>query len=339
MERNKRSEIDGTLALNAEQSSHARHPSQSSRRNVCYCTIMFSPPSQTPHDSSADSSTVDKKEEHDVDSAPKDVFDNSPSHLVGVALARLQAAGVELIEWRAMLYRRMSVPVIVRVNILRDSSYAALIDQHVLYMKDFSYVVPDEDLARASDILSSIGLPVSPHWDLLCKVEGEIHTKGTRYRLTRSSSLGNVQDLVLFPASFVSFNPEELYTATSMHLGSSLSTINILVPKPSAVYGWILRTMRKYPKHCRVRTILSSDLSELVCYHLLDVQEGYAHPEHTQELWESLRMDQRVASACEVVSQWTRNHEWRDGEEEFGQVLEGVIAETIAIEDLPGSTP
>lgn len=205
-------------------------------------------------------------------------------------------------------------------------------------LQDFSYVVPDEDLTRASDILAGMGLPLSPPWDLLCKVEGDIYTKGTRHRLSRSSAPADVQHLVLYPASFVSLNPEELYTATSIHFGRSLSTIKVLVPRPSAVYGWILRMMLKYPRYCSVRTVLDSDLSELVSYHLLDVQEGYVNPDENPELWEELRMEGRMSSACEVVKQWTQNREWRDGEEGFGELLEGVISGAVEIGDLPASS-
>ena len=38
-----------------------------------------------------------------------------PEELVDVALHQLQVAGFELIEWRAPLYRRMCVPVILMV--------------------------------------------------------------------------------------------------------------------------------------------------------------------------------------------------------------------------------
>jgi hypothetical protein len=48
----------------------------------------------------------------------KNVFDLPPAELVDLALSRLQNAGVKLIEWRALLYRRMNVPVIVKVCFL-----------------------------------------------------------------------------------------------------------------------------------------------------------------------------------------------------------------------------
>ncbi|KAJ2928188.1 hypothetical protein H1R20_g8904, partial [Candolleomyces eurysporus] len=257
-----------------------------------------------------------KEKQLSVYSPPKDLFDRQPAELVDVAISRLQAAGVELIEWRALLYRRMSVPI---------------------FVKDFSYVVPDEDLATASDILSSIGLPLSPPSKLLTRVEGDIHTKATYHRLTRSSAPAWLQCLVLYPASFVSLNPEELDTTPSIHLLPSPSTTKILVPRPSAVYAWLLRTMLKYPRSCAVRTILASDLSELVDYHLLRVVEGYVNPDENPERWKELNMKRRIADALELINQWTQNHEWREGEEWFGDALEAIVSGDGNIEYLPSS--
>ena len=49
-----------------------------------------------------------------MDSA--DVYEYSPEELVDKALKTLQDAGIELIEWSSLLYRRMNVPVIVKVS-------------------------------------------------------------------------------------------------------------------------------------------------------------------------------------------------------------------------------
>ncbi|TEB34231.1 hypothetical protein FA13DRAFT_1729739, partial [Coprinellus micaceus] len=223
-------------------------------------------------------------------STPKDVFERSPEELVDVALSRLRAAGIQLIEWMALLYRRMDVPIIIR---------------------DYSYVVPDEDLPRASRILSDIGLPLAPHSNLLSEAEGDIHTKATPHRLARPFKSAILPYFALYPASFVSFKPEELYTSTPIHRRSSTPTIKVLIPRPSAVYGWLFRTMLLYPKYCSVRTILQSDLSELVDYHL-QVQEGFVDPDKNPELWEELDMPKRTIEALDVISQWTRNNEWRE---------------------------
>lgn len=46
----------------------------------------------------------------------RDIMDNAPEVVVDMALAQLQKHGVELIEWRAPLYRRMHVPIIIKVS-------------------------------------------------------------------------------------------------------------------------------------------------------------------------------------------------------------------------------
>ena len=44
------------------------------------------------------------------------ILSNDPAEVVDMALDRLQRAGVQLIEWRALLYRRMNVPIVVTVS-------------------------------------------------------------------------------------------------------------------------------------------------------------------------------------------------------------------------------
>jgi hypothetical protein len=57
------------------------------------------------------------KEKEPVDcSTPKDVFEHSPEELVDIALSELQAAGIQLIEWRALVNRRMDVPIVIRAS-------------------------------------------------------------------------------------------------------------------------------------------------------------------------------------------------------------------------------
>ncbi|EIW57957.1 uncharacterized protein TRAVEDRAFT_48981 [Trametes versicolor FP-101664 SS1] len=61
-----------------------------------------------------------------------DIYASSPEQLVDKALHALQEAGIELIEWKTLLFRRMGVPVA---------------------LKNFHYLVPDAEFARASQIL------------------------------------------------------------------------------------------------------------------------------------------------------------------------------------------
>ena len=44
------------------------------------------------------------------------ILDNHPAEVVDMALYALQSAGFQLIEWRALLYRRMKVPILVKVS-------------------------------------------------------------------------------------------------------------------------------------------------------------------------------------------------------------------------------
>ena len=166
-------------------------------------------------------------------------------------------------------------------------------------------------------------------------VEGDIHTKAIHHRLTRSSAPAWAQHFVLYPTSFVSLNPEEVYPAPSIYLPSETE---ILIPRPSAVYAWILRTMLKYPRLGRVRTKLASDLSELVDYHLFQVEEGFVDFDRNPERWKELGMDGRKANALKVVQQWTLNHEWREGEEWLGDALVAIVSEEGDIDHLPYSS-
>jgi hypothetical protein len=93
--------------------------------------------------------------------------------------------------------------------------------------------------------------------------------------------------------------------------------------------------MLLYPKYCSVRTNLNSTLSELVDYHLLQVQEGFVDPDESPELWEELDMPKRTIEALDVISQWTRNDEWREGEEWFGDALAAIVSNEGNMDYLP----
>lgn len=86
------------------------------RHHACVSMSLPPPPCNFP-------SLTEKEKElnaHSTESTLKDVFDRRPAELVDVALTRLQEAGVELIEWKALLYRRMAVPIIVKASGLID---------------------------------------------------------------------------------------------------------------------------------------------------------------------------------------------------------------------------
>jgi hypothetical protein len=92
-----------------------------------------------------------------------------------------------------------------------------------------------------------------------------------------------------------------------------------------------------YPKSSSVRTILSSDLSELVCYHLLHVEDGYINQDEEPGRWQELDMGKRTAQTIDLILQWVDNHEWREGEEWFGDALGAIASGSGEIEYLPSS--
>lgn len=46
-----------------------------------------------------------------------DTLRYEPAEVVDMALGRLQRAGIVLIEWHSLLYRRMNVPVLIKARI------------------------------------------------------------------------------------------------------------------------------------------------------------------------------------------------------------------------------
>jgi len=249
----------------------------------------------------------------DIPPQSDSIFTLEPEVLVDLALHTLQAKGLQLIEWGSELYRRMHVPVIAM---------------------HFSYIIPDNDLDAASSILANTGLPRSPPPDLLLKTSGDFYAKGRLHRLTRSESLGSVQYLILFPLSFSSFSASELTLAPRLTSLTSPQCKTVLVPRPSAVYASILRTMLAYPPICPTRGVLESDLSELIGYNLYDLQCGYVNIDD-EELCEDLQVDQRIDDAVQHVQGWGWNCEWRMGEEWMGDALCAVVKGSGEIEHLP----
>ncbi|KAF8964812.1 hypothetical protein BDZ97DRAFT_1814611 [Flammula alnicola] len=249
----------------------------------------------------------------DIKTKPLLDRDHEPAEIVDIALQALQRAGVELIEWRAVLYRRMNVPILV---------------------KNFSYVVPDDDLEGASDILSSLGLPLTPPSTFLLRYEGDFRSTGRFHRVTPETEPFMVQHLVLYPLSFSSLAQSELTEETPFHLTSSYRCSKILVPRPSAVYASLIRMMLNYPRQCSTRTHLESDLSELIGYNLLDLSGGYVDPDDNQ-LWEDLQVNSRIERAVSLIQQWSCDREWREGEEWIADALIAVVRGSVDIGDLP----
>ncbi|KAF8530443.1 hypothetical protein BU17DRAFT_36210 [Hysterangium stoloniferum] len=230
------------------------------------------------------------------------------AQVVDMALERLQHAGMMLIEWRSLLYRRMNVPMIV---------------------KNYSYVVPDEQLTNASDILSIMGLPLStPSTGFLS--EGDFQSKGHFYRVTRWTMSSSVQYMVLYPLSFSSLSLSELEKEPPMHLYSSIRCPSIYVPSRPAVYASIIRLMTKYPPTCGTMTALRSDLSELIGYDLLQLEDGYIDSDDD----EAQNVSDRLVQASLIVEAWGTGV-WRKGEEWIGDALNAAVVGVGDIEHFP----
>ncbi|KAF8901179.1 hypothetical protein CPB84DRAFT_1815254 [Gymnopilus junonius] len=239
----------------------------------------------------------------------QDPFDTPPADLVKKALAKLSAAGIELIAWGSLLQRSLHVPVVA---------------------KHFTFLVPDEQLDKASDIVAKLNLPLSPPHDLLVKSSGDFYSKGRLHRLTRSTTLESVQYLHLFPASFPAYLSSELVKDTSQSPDYTL-----LVPRASAVYASILRLLASHPrKNPRIRNRLLSDLEMLIHYNLMDLQGGFVDSDDDEQ-WDTLQMDSRIETAVATVQAWGLNGEWREGEDWMQDALIAVIKGTASMDNLP----
>ena len=56
-----------------------------------------------------------------------DILRREPAEVVDMALGKLQTAGIVLLEWLALLYRRMNVPVIIKARIFISSIPAPMV--------------------------------------------------------------------------------------------------------------------------------------------------------------------------------------------------------------------
>jgi hypothetical protein len=53
------------------------------------------------------------------DKQPEDhILNHEPEEVVDLALEKLQEAGIMLVEWHSLLYRRMNVPLVIRVSLM-----------------------------------------------------------------------------------------------------------------------------------------------------------------------------------------------------------------------------
>ncbi|KIJ96865.1 hypothetical protein K443DRAFT_681944 [Laccaria amethystina LaAM-08-1] len=177
--------------------------------------------------------------------------------LVDKALETMQREGIQVIEWRALLYRRMKVPV---------------------FVKNFHYVVPDNQLESASACLSDLGLPLMPLDDFRIDVDGDFHLKGKFHRITVGTESWDLQQIALYPLSFSTLSMSELTEEPPMHISPSLRCPKILVPRPSAVYASLIRLTSQYSPSDPTWINLLSEISQLIGYHLYQLSQGLLTP-------------------------------------------------------------
>ncbi|KAI0648911.1 hypothetical protein C8Q79DRAFT_887884, partial [Trametes meyenii] len=250
------------------------------------------------------------------------IYEFSPEELVDKALHALQEAGIQLIEWKSLLHRRMGVPVII---------------------KDYHYLVADEHLELAEKIVAhDVGLPLSLPPSLLLNTGGDFYAKARLYRLTRYTSVAQAQHLALYPASIASFAPTDLTLWPRLTSLSHPLCAKLLVPSQPAVYASILRMMRKYTRFAPTRVMLESDLSELVGYNLYGLQDGYVDTDD-DELCEELEVDRRVEDAVRTVQEWRATNQLPDGSDGdsdgdggwLANALVDIVSGKRTVEDVP----
>ncbi|KAI0323404.1 hypothetical protein GY45DRAFT_1406172 [Cubamyces sp. BRFM 1775] len=242
-----------------------------------------------------------------------DIYECPPEELVDKALKTLQETGLQLIEWRTLIYRRMGVPVI---------------------LKDYHYLVPDEQLSLASKVLEEDqGLSRSSPSRLQLSTGGEIYSKATLFRVTRYTSAARVQHLVLYPYSFPSFSPSELELKPRLTSCPSPLCKEVLVPTPRAMYASLIRMMRSYTRYDATRMTLESDLSELIGYHLYEL-DGYVDMDD-EEQCRVLQVDRSVENAVRVVEEWRDSQRCPEEERWIADALVLVVSGEWSVEDIP----
>jgi len=92
--------------------------------------------------------------------------------------------------------------------------------------------------------------------------------------------------------------------------------------------------MLAYPVYCATRSVLESNLSELIGYNIYDLQMGYVDLDD-EDLCQELELDWRADDALHVVKGWGWDGAWREEEEWMGDALAAVVAGRGEIEWLP----
>lgn len=180
-----------------------------------------------------------------------------------------------------------------------------------------------------------MGLPESAPPPFLVRTEGDLYSKAILHRLTDAVHYGSVRYIALYPSSFISYLPSELEeTLSTTHeecTGYPALPVRILIPRPAALYASLLRLIVKYPKGRRpTRTILESDLSLLIRYHLYQMDPYCKYDEDD----DSDEEDQDVVDAVALVRRWKLEKQLRKEEEWMGDELAAIVAGDKGVECL-----
>ncbi|SJL07396.1 uncharacterized protein ARMOST_10743 [Armillaria ostoyae] len=190
----------------------------------------------------------------------------------------------------------------------------------------FSYIVPDAKLQEASDVLSSMGLPLSVPYPLFVFTGGDLYSKALLHRITQSANLGPARFILLYPSSFCSFSPSELESVNQPLFGSDKFSVPLNVPTVSATYASLVRTAAVYKRNDPARKTLLGELAQLALYNLYDGDYGKGSEDEVDQ--EEIKRD--IQQAVAVVRGWT----WNADEEWIGDALVEVVA-TSAYDNLP----
>ncbi|KDQ24263.1 hypothetical protein PLEOSDRAFT_1113730 [Pleurotus ostreatus PC15] len=227
----------------------------------------------------------------------------SPEALVEQATQKLLSAGIQLIEFRYQLYRRMGVPAGVL---------------------NLCYLVEDDQLDEASNIVARLGLPLTHPLSTNANTEGKFVTLSRLHRITASTTPDSQRFLQLLPASFAGLAPSDLIPSLSP------SKPSIRIPRESAVYACLIRIIALSPRHDPTRVQALSDLGMLAMHHIYGM-DGYSDEDDNLAPDD----DPTIQGALARVREWTWNGEWRVGEEWIGDLLYAYVEGTYQDAYLP----
>jgi len=212
-------------------------------------------------------------------------LDLSIGEVVDIIAHKIQGDGIQFVEWHVLLHLRMNVPRI---------------------LSDYSFLVPDDDFDKASQLIEKTGLSLQLPSKFSLATEGDMSAKGRFFRIPPPIT-ATERHLVIYPLSFAELRSCEISEQQAQYSKLHCCT-RILVPRPSAVYASLMRMILRYPAYSATRSTLEVELSQLILYHLLE------HDLETVNAEEDEDEDKRVDTALQTIREWTVRKEW--GEEE-----------------------